>query len=157
MSRSVSSTFKQAIYASETDEAFLVLLTIDHETLENPIRVTSGSIDVVSNGETFVPFPFNLSLPDESSDAAPRARLAIDNIDRQIVLSVRSITTAPTVKMEVILASDPDVIEASFPDFKLENISYDAYTVSGDLVLEEFVTEPFPAGIFNPAEFRGLF
>jgi len=157
MSRNLSLTAKQALNASETAEAFLILLTIDHADLTQPIRVSSDGVDTTSQSNTFVAFPFDLTLPDDMDNQAPRARLTIDNIDRQIVQAIRDIGGAPSVKIEIVRAADPDTIEASFPDFKLENVSYDAMTVQGELTLEDFTAEPFPARVFSPADFPGLF
>lgn len=157
MSRNISATGKQALFSQETSEVFLILITIDHADLAQPIRVTSDSVDTVSRGNTFVAFPFELDLPTDTFDAPPRARLTIDNIDRQIVQAVRDISSPAEVLMEIILASAPDNVEVSFPDFKLSNVNYDALTVSGDLIVEDFSAEPYPARVFGPADFPGIF
>lgn len=157
MSRVLSSLTRQALYAAETGEAFLILLTISHPNLDTPVRVTSDSVQTASRGNTFVPFPFDLSLPDEHEMRSPRARLVIDNVDRQIVQVVRSLSSAPTVLIEIIRAADPDTVEAQFFDFKLTGVSYDAQRVEGDLTIEDFVAEPYPAASFSPGFFPGLF
>lgn len=157
MSRSVSSLTRQALYAGATGEVFLILLTIDHTSLAEPIRVTSDSVTTASRGNNFVAFPFDLSLPDDQEGRAPRARLVIDNVDRQIVQAVRSLTSAPSVLIEIIRGAAPDTVEAQFVDFKLTNVSYDAQKVEGDLMIEDFTAEPFPAAIFAPSLFPGLF
>ncbi len=157
MARSVSQAVKQAVNAPETAETFIILLTIDHADLAQPIRVSSDAVDTVSRGDTFVAFPFDLSLPDDTDARLPRARLRIDNIDRQVVQAVRSITSAPSVLIEIVMASDPETVEVSFPDFQMREIGYDAVTVEGSLTLEEIEGEPYPARIFSPADFPGLF
>ena len=86
-----------------------------------------------------------------------RANLSIDNVSRDIIASIRSIQTPPSVTMEVVLGSDPDTVEASFPDFELQHIGYDALTITGDLGIESFMSEPYPGDIFSPARFPGLF
>jgi hypothetical protein len=157
MTRSVSDLTRQALYAPETAEAFLVLLTLDHADLAEPIRVTSDAVTTISRGDDFVPFPFELILPDDLDGAPPRARLAIDNIDRRIVQAVRTLSSAPTVMIEIIRAAAPDTVEAQFVDFKLTHVSYDAHRVEGSLTLEDFTAEPFPAAVFSPGLFPGLF
>ncbi len=157
MSRSISSLTRQALYAPETGDAFLILLTITHATLEEPIRVTSDAVDTVSRGETFVAFPFDLVLPDDGEGRAPRAKLTIDNVDRTIVQAVRGLTSSPGVLIEIVRAADADTVEARFLDFKLINVSYDAQRVEGVLTIEDFTAEPFPAGTFSPGLFPGLF
>jgi len=157
MSRSLSSLAKQAINAQETSEAFLLLLTISHASLSSPIRVANNFENVVSGGNTYIAFPFTIVLPNDQEDQAPKMRLVIDNVDRSIVTSLRGLTSAPTLQLDVILASQPDTLEASFPGFSLKQTSYDQLVVEGDLTLEEIVTEPFPEGSFDPQNFAGIY
>ena len=157
MARSISLTAKQAINAPETSEAFIILLTIDHSDLAAPIRVSSDAVDTVSRGNSFVAFPFDLSLPDDTDDRPPRAKLKIDNVDRRIVQSIRTSSSSPSVLIEIVRGSDPDTVEAAFPDFQMRDIGYDALVVEGALTLEELTGEPYPARIFSPAAFPGLF
>ncbi len=157
MSRSVSDITKDAIYSPETGEAFLILLTIDHHSLTTPIRVCNDAVDTVSRGNDFIAFPFELKLPDDQENAAPKAKLVIDNVDRQIVTAVRNISSAANVLIEVVRAADPNTVEAQFIDFKLTNVTYDAQRVEGDLTIEDFTAEPFPAASFSPSLFPALF
>ncbi len=157
MSRDITLASLQSLYRQETDDVFLILLTIDHGSLSAPIRVTSDSVDTVSRGESFVAFPFDLSLPEDSETLSATAKLQIDNIDRQIIAAMRQMTTMPTVLLEIIRAAAPDIVEASFPDFRLSQIQYDALTISGELTIEDFTAEPYPSGVFGPANFSGLF
>lgn len=157
MSRLLSGSAQQALYAAETEEAFLILLTIAHDDLAEPLRVTSDAVATTSRGDVFVPYPFALTLPDDLDDRAARARIVIDNIDRQIVLAVRSLTSSPTILIEIVRAAAPDTVEAQFVDFRLTDVSYDAYRVEGVLTIEDFTAEPYPAAIFSPSQFPGLF
>ena len=157
MSRSLSGATLQALNAPGTGEAFLILLTLDHADLAQPIRVTSDTVATASRDHDFVPYPFEIILPDDLDSRAPRAKLVIDNVDRQIVQAVRSLSSAPTVLIEIIRAADPETVEAQFVDFRLTNVSYDAHRVEGNLTLEDFTAEPFPAAVFSPGLFPGLF
>lgn len=156
--RNVSAAFKKAAFAGETGEAFLLLVTIDHPSLADPLRATSDAVETASNGEAFLPYPFQIELAPEGEDAAPRIRLSIDNVDRTIVTVIRDAgLTAPTVTVQVVLGSDPDTIEAEFPDFRLRQADYNALTVEGELALEDFTTLPYPALTYTPSRFPGLF
>lgn len=157
MSRDVSLTARAAINAQETAEAFLILLTIDHADLDEPIRVTSDAVDTVSRGETYIRFPFAVTLPDDRDDQMVRAQLTIDNVDRRIVNTLRSISGPPTVTLEVVLGSDPNTVEAGPFEFTLRNARYNALTVAGDLVFEDILNEPIPGDAFTPGNFPGLF
>lgn len=154
---SIQQTFSQAIFSQESGEAFIILLTIDHPELAAPIRVSSDGVNTISRSNTFISFPFEISLPLEDPERPPRARLQIDNVDQQIVQAVRTITSAPTVLIEIVLSSQPDIVEVTIPDFKLTNASYNALSVTGDLSLEEFLQEPYPADSFTPSRFPGVF
>ena len=157
MSRILSSQMESSLYAAETGDAFIVLLTISHPDLAAPVCVTSDAVTTVSNGTSFVPFPFDLALPSDIDSKSYRAKLTIDNIDRSIVQAVRSLTSAPTVLIQIVRAAAPDTVEVQFVDFNLTNVTYDAYRVQGYLTVEDFTAEPFPSAIFSPGLFPGLF
>jgi len=157
MPRTVSDTFRSAIYAPETAEAFLALISIDHPTFATPIRVTSDAVDTVSRGNTYVRYPFRVTLPTDAEGGAPLARLSIDNVHRDILRQLRATPDAATVTIEIVLGSDPDTVEVSFPDFELREVSHDFLTIEGTLSVEHFAAEPYPAGVFSPADFPGMF
>jgi len=157
MSRNVSDTLKGAVNAEATAEVFIVLLTIDHDDLVTPIRVSSDGVDTTSRGEVFIAFPFDLSLPTDRARDVPRATLAIDNVDRQIVTSLRKISSAPDVTIEIVFASDPETVEVAFTDFQLRDVRYDSLVVTGDMTLDSLAAEPYPSGTFTPAGFAGMF
>jgi hypothetical protein len=157
MSRSVSSTFKAAAFAPETDQIYLLLLVIDHADLAQPIRVVNNYADVVSNGDTYIGCPFEITLPPDNDESLSAAQLAIQNVDRQIVQAVREIDSAPDVTLSVVLAASPNTIEAGPYAMTLRDVSYDALVVTGSLSVEDMMNEPYPGDFFTPGEFPGLF
>ena len=58
MSRTLSQAARQAINAEATEQVFLLLLTIDHEDLAEPIRVVNNTETITSRGELYVAYPF---------------------------------------------------------------------------------------------------
>lgn len=166
MSRPISNAAKQAMFAQQTSEAFIILLTIDHPDFTDPIRVASdpyedlpdaGVRGVVSRGMEFMFLPFSIELPQEDDSGVTRATLSIDNISREIVAYVRQASSALNVTVEIVLSSDVDTVEVSVPDFKLERVTYDAFTVTGDISMDYFELEPFPSRRFTPSDFPGIF
>lgn len=155
--RNLSSTALQAIYDNDTDEVFLVLITIDHSVLSEPIRVVANSENTTSRGDEYIAYPFDIQLPSDEESSPPRAQIVIDNVDREIVKSLRSITSPASFSIEVVLASDPDVIEASWYNFELRNVKGDVFQISGELTIEDVSSEPYPGDTFTPSKFRGLF
>lgn len=158
MPRPLSTPALRALFASQTGEAFIVLLTLSHPTLANPIRVCSDGQALISNGNTYVAFPFRISLPAEVEGAPPTTELEIDNVDRSIVKAVREATGEPIqISMSVVLASSPNTIEAGPFDFTLRNVEYDASVVRGQLQYEDILNEPYPGDTMTPSRFPGLF
>lgn len=157
MPRTLSSLAKQALFAQETGEVFLALLTISHPELLQPLRFVNNTQAIVSRGQNYTAWPFEIVLPGDQEAKPPVMTLKIDNVDREIVKTIRALTTPPTITLEIILASQPDTVEASFTGFTLRNTNYDALVVEGELRLEETISEPFPAGTFNPNTTPGLF
>jgi hypothetical protein len=164
-SRWVTQTFREAVYAPETDEVFIVLLTFTSDEVDSnkelllpdPLYFSLDAVNTISRSNTYLAMPFTLEPPEESQDTPPAAKLTIDNIDRQIVGLLRQVNKPLTVKFEVVLASNPDVVEAVWEGFQLKNVTYDAFTIQGDLTLESFLQEPYPSGTFCPAYFPGIF
>lgn len=157
MSRSTSVAFRSAVNAPETGEAPLLLLTIDHSTLGTPLRFTSDAVDTNSRGNTYISYEFKIDLPTDTDDDFPRAQITIDNVSRAIINTIRSIQDPPTITMEVVLASSPDIVEASWTDFELEKATYNAMTISGRLSVESFANQGYPAGRFRPDNYPALF
>ena len=126
MSRTLSSTLRQALYAQETDEVVACLITVTHADLDEPIRLSTDPtqrIDdgpppiygTISNGETYSFFPAEVVLAQDIADGDPEARLAIDNTELNLITALRSIVDAAEVGIQIVLASDPDTVEAEYP------------------------------------------
>lgn len=145
-----------AANAEFTEEAWLVLIKIEHPSIVTPIRVANNPVDIVSNGSTFLAGAFQLTLPDDS-ESVPVVTLEIDNVDRAIVDAARSIATPPTCTIYVVLGSSPDTIEAGPFVMTMSDVNYDALKVSATLIYEDLLNEPFPGKSFNPALYPGLF
>jgi hypothetical protein len=160
MSRDVSLDFIAAVNAQETDEAFIVLVTIDHPDLPEPVYLNNSGANLVSRTIPFLACPFQPTLSDDSDDRPPQAKLVIDNIDRTLVASLRLAAAggvAPVVTLELVKASAPDVVEAAFTDFEMREITYDSLTIEAILTLEGLFKEPACGYSFSPTYFSGLY
>lgn len=157
MSRTLSTPALQSLFAQETGEALLFLVTLDHSTWPAPVRLVNNQTDVVSGGETFSAFPLSISLPTEDPDQIPRCTIQVCSVDRQILAALRALSTAPSVAVAIVLGSTPSTIEAGPFTFQLADYTYDSVTITGTLAHEDVLSEPIPAGTFNPTDFPGLF
>ncbi len=157
MPRALPLAARRSLTAQETDEIWLVLLTISAPGLAAPIRVVNDRENLTSRGNLFVAFPFEIDLPGDSAEEVQRVTLRIDNVDRQIVAALRLVQTPPTVTLEVVRRAEPDLVEAGPFVLSLAEARYDALTVEGELVFEDVLNAAFPADTYNPADYPGLF
>ena len=151
----ITDDLKAEAWAPESDLP-LVLLTITHEALGEPLRLVNNRENITSNGQTYIAFPFEITLPDSNEDAPPRAMVRIDNVSREIGQAIRLMTSAAAVAIAVVRQEDPDTVEMEFTGMRNGGVQYDAMKVEFDLVFEDLAREPFPALTFSPAEFPGL-
>lgn len=159
----------KAMFSPDADDTLITLLTITGTGIATPIRLADGytgrisetADDVVygvtSRSNNYIFLPLTITLPTEEQAAAPRCNITINDVTRYLIPSIRSISTAPNVLLELVLSSSPDTVEASFPGFKMAGISYNANTITAELTVESLAVEPFPQHTFTPAYFPGLF
>lgn len=166
-----SLNFRQAAYAAETGRVPIALITLDHEDLADPIRISTDPTQelsglttdeekvygTVSNGENYVFLPVRLKLPDDTDEGPGEMQLEFDNIHRAYTSAIRSISTPVSCQVDIVMDNALDTIDASWPEFYVTNIVYNATTITGTLKLETLEREPFPAGSFVPSYFPGLF
>jgi hypothetical protein len=165
---SLSPAAIRALLSAESDDNLIALFTFTGAGIVTPLRIADNYTTrlsetdedilygVQSRGNDFVFLPLGLTLPDEN-DSAPRATLTIHDVTRYLTPVIRNLTGQPSVLLELVLVSSPDVVEASFPGMVLGGITYNKDTVSGELTIDGLATEPFPAHSFTPAYFPGLF
>lgn len=165
--RVLSLNFRKALFAQESGEVIIFLLTITHPSLGVPIllstdptaRLTTDPLvyGTVSRSLTFLYAGIDISLPDEQDRTAPASKLIVSNITRDLIPLARSVSTPPSVKIEAVLASAPDTVEMSWPALSMTNLNYDVSALTFDLTMDALATESFPAGNFDPASFPALF
>lgn len=157
MARRISIAMMRAINSPRTGEVIATLLRIYHNSLTDPIRVTNDNQQIVSRGQTYLAFPFMLAVGSDNDESPPRPTLRISNVDRQIVQALRRATQNIEIEVELVLASQPDVVEDGPYRFILRDASYDAMFVEGTLVLDDLMNEGFPGDQIGPALFPGVF
>lgn len=165
--RTLSLNFRRELFAQESGEVPIFLLTISHASLVTPERLSTDatalisssplSYGTVSRGNTYLYAGVELILPDELDRNAPAARLSIQNVDRRLVPLARSISTPAQCKIECVLLSALDTVETTWPAFDMTSLEYDAAQLTFDLTIDALASEPYPALKFGPAYFPALF
>ena len=162
MPRTISDSFKQAMFEPESTKVALLLLTIspaiDSPSSEIfvPLRICLNTQPILSRGDVYQPFPFEITLPLESATELPRVTLKVDNIDRQILVALRGLSRPPQISIEIVASDAPDTVEIGPFNFTWRGLRYTAQAVEGELELEDILSEPFPADRFTPTKFPSL-
>lgn len=163
----------KAMFSSETDEQVITLLTIQNPAdLNNPVRLADSYTQrlvglttdeeviygVVSRGNSYVFLPIEITLPSEEDAGVGRCTVTLNYVTPEAIQLIRQELTNPTViNIELILASNPNYVEASFPGFYVVSASYNAQQITLNLDMIDYTREPFPCYNFTPNYFPGLF
>lgn len=161
----------RAIYAQESGDYPILLLTISHKNMSEDIRISTDPTTrlpafttdenvvygTVSQSLDFIYCPIEISLPSDEEDSAPQTELTVSNVGRELVEAIRSLETSPTVTMEMVLASNTDQLEGHIAGFQFQDITINTLTITGTLTIETLTNEPFPFRTFTPSTAPGLF
>lgn len=161
----------RAVFSPEADSDLLFLLTIYDPV--NPSQVVARLSDgytqrlsetdteiiygVKSNSQDFTFLPMEIGLPSEDEAQAPRCSITLHDVTRYITPIIRSLSSPPKIKMELVLSKTPNVVEVSYDDFYISSFSYNADTVTAQLSMIDLEREPFPQHSFTPRYFPGMF
>lgn len=142
MAQPYSNAYKSTLAQVSAPEAPYILLEINHPELATPIRLINDTLDLTSNNNLYLACPFRFVLPDDFENQLPKARLAVDNIGRDLMFWVE--TTAggngSQVTFSQIMRSRPDQIEWSIT-MSLYNVQATMFEVSGELGFENLFSK----------------
>lgn len=113
----------EAQEAQSTDEIEIALFQIDHASLDTPVRLASGYMERLSDNpisygvrsswlganpvtEPYLYILMSAELPGDMEEGASAAAIIIDNVDRSIGDTLRSVTDRADVQMAVVSSSD---------------------------------------------------
>jgi hypothetical protein len=136
----------------------LVLLTITHATLTDPIRLVLNGEDFVSRGHTYRFCPFEIIPPEQTADGLQPASLRIENISGEIIATLRQAagtSEPPEARWELVFASAPDVVETKWPGLVFIDARYDD-AIEVTLGMPDLTREPFSQYRFTRKTHPGL-
>lgn len=140
---------------SSTNEAIFVLLTFTSPT--GVIRVVNNNEDITSRGNVFTAYPFNIVLDTDDGESQPEISLAIDNVDLMLITAIRGLLEPPTIKLELILSSTPDIVEKTIDYLHLDSVQYDAMTIQAKMRPINILQRKFPSSSYTASRFMDLF
>lgn len=158
MARVFPASTREVIEEWRSGDVVIILATITHPEMSEPVRLANNNEDVVSNGLTYLGFPFKIELPSETDDA-PKGRMGIQNVDRRIGLEILSVRhLAPSkLRIQVVLASDPDSVWLDYKNFSLRDVRGDALQITGVIDKRDSGRDPWPGKRSTKADFPNLY
>jgi hypothetical protein len=158
MANQISAQLIAQMFAQESGDPFLTLVTLTHPDFAGPVRLVNNQEDIISNGQTFIAFPLEITLPtDDDAGVAREISITFANTSLELVDELRSVQTPVNVQLDLILASTPDIIEFSFQEFKLRTVSFDQMSVQAKLFMDDFLNVELTSESYSPAIYPGLF
>lgn len=166
--RNISRATRQAVYAQSTKEAFIALITLSHPSWTEDIRVSSDPTQLlpdanvrgtISNGDEYLFAPFGFTLPAQDDTGISRATISVENVSRTLMEKIRERSSGGEIdiKIQVVLSSDPDVVDVTVTNFKFTSVNYDAFSINGEISVEYFDNEPFPYQRITPSKYRAVY
>ena len=157
MPKEYSAQYKSTLAEVNATEAPLILLEINHPQLTQPVRVVNDTQDLLSNGNTYVGFPFRCVLPDDFENQLPKARLAIDNVSRDLMYWIETTGggQGSTATFKQVMRSNPDLIEWSI-QMSLFNVNVTMQEISAELGFENLFGKPAISLRYTPTTSPGL-
>lgn len=152
----VSEDMVRASFARNV-EPLTLLVTLNAEGLDEPIRASSDPAGTVSRGEEFPHYPFNFEGGGASNEDPVRSvKLEIANVDGRIGEAVRTVEGVPTATIETVRASTPDEVEIAIEDAEVSSAEIDQPSVSVNLMPRDFESEPVISKRYIRARTPGL-
>ena len=98
---SLSEAMKEAYASAPDDEVILLTIEMRHPSFTEPLRVVRNHVALTGTLETtapanpgeaveFLPYAFDLNLPEVTETGRPEIRIAIENISREIVAALEA-------------------------------------------------------------------
>lgn len=171
--RRLSLNARMALDAPASSEIYAALFEISHPDLSAPIRLSTDNTERLSaeplyygtrstwRGANPITEPYlwvvaSALLPSDLDDAPAAGTVVLEALDRAMVTMVRSVTTRPTIRMAVVLADSPSLIEQEWGEMQIMSADINAGEISLSFSREEIEAEYFPPGRTSRERFPGL-
>jgi hypothetical protein len=146
------------LFSQESEDPFLILVTLSHSSFVTPIRLVNNTEPIISRTNTFNTFPMKITLPVDDGETARGVTIEFDNVGLELISALRSVVnTQIEVTLEMVLASMPDIVQMSVEELKIAGIRYDRQRISAELIVDNFLSTGMTSERYTPQNFPGLF
>lgn len=157
MANNLSNELLAQLFAQESADPFLTLITLSHETFDEDIRLVNNTKNFTSRGLEFMAFPVKIRFPIDDGESARDFTIDFDNVSLEMIEQIRTVTNKINVKIELVLASLPDVVQIIQDDLVIATLSYSAQKIQAKIVLDSFLNVEVTSERYGPTNFPGLF
>lgn len=155
MPSNLSNALKAQLFAQESGDPFLTLVTLQNSAFI--ARLVNNSDDITSRGNQFTAFPMKIRLPVDDGTTTRDVAIDFDNASLELITNLRSVIGNIGITIEMILASDPDTVQVSLDGLLLSNITYNSTKISATIVMDNFLSVAMTSERYTPKNFPGLF
>ncbi len=167
MPRIISLTARSAFNAEETGEQLVVLCEFNAGT-DDVVRLSSHPTTrldddplrygTIHQGEEYGFVLMNAILPDDQDGAATSSTaLQFENVADDMAAVVRAVSEPVDVRLILVLASAPDIVEEEYTDLKTLRATYSADSITVEISRDQVASEPWPAHRQTKRRFPGLY
>lgn len=156
MSNELSQSLLSQLFKQNSEDPFFMLVTLSHSSFDT-LYLVNNTEELISNGNTFLPFPMRVTLPTDDGETLREVSIEFDNVSLELIDELRSVTDLIDVKIEMVLASNPDFVEIELAELKIRNITYNKQTVQAKLFMDDFLNTELNSERYTPANFPGIF
>jgi uncharacterized protein DUF1833 len=155
MPNQITDALRAQFFAQESNDPFLMLVTLENSSFI--LRLVNNSSDIVSGGHTYTAFPMKIRLPIDDGQTSRDIQIDFDNVSLEMIRNIRSVTEAISVRIDMILASMPDVIQMTIDNLSIGNITYNAKRITAAIVMDNFLSVEMTSERYTPSNYPGLF
>lgn len=169
MPRNITTSFRQSVESQWTDDVDLCFITISHYLLQDKIRVVWDNKDFVYGGNTFIGFPFDITIMSDD-ESPPQAKLSLQNVSPIIGNTIKGLLSPPRLKIELLssvgfdLTVTPRVPLSPAPSsvytadkLFLTNVSVTVTEIQATIVGWDYLQRVWPGKRATQEAFPGLF
>lgn len=156
MPNQISQQLLAEFYGQESSDPLLMLVTLSDPSF-GEIRLVNNIDDIESRGQTYTGFPMEIRPPSDDGESSREVAIEFDNVSLELIGELRSITSPIEVKIETVLASDPDTVQMEYSELKMRNLTYNKQRISARLFLDNFLYTEMTSESYTPSEWPGLF
>jgi hypothetical protein len=154
----MSASTRAALHRVNDPQGVLALLKIDSPYLSGPVRLVNDTRSITTLGDTWMALQWELTLPDDKSRQAPMAKLAMDNVGRELTGELERLPPGASLKATIILVHrrTPSVVDYQFTA-PLTNVRADQQRVTANMGPHHLFSRPAVAIRFDPITAPPLF